>query len=101
MVFYRLLSIFFASSHFSVCFYVWINSCNKLDLLVNDGISLVLVKMRNCVMQNTNGKMRNEKMRNNVDWSFRPRDCNNYRVDLVAASDSDTGFIAAMLRFYL
>ena len=28
----------------------------------------------------------------------RPRDCNNYRVDLVAASDADTGFIAAMLR---
>ena len=33
----------------------------KLDLLVNNGISLVLGKMRNCVMQNTNGKMRNEK----------------------------------------
>jgi len=62
---------FFALSHFSVCFYVWINSCNKLDLLVNDGISLVLVKMRNCVMQNTNGKMQNEKMWNDGDWSTR------------------------------
>ena len=28
----------------------------------------------------------------------RPRDCNNYRVDLVAASDADTGFITAVLR---
>ena len=33
----------------------------KLDLLVNNGISLVLGKMRNCVMQNTNGKRRKEK----------------------------------------
>jgi len=43
----------------------------KLDLLVNNGISLVLGKMRNCVMQNTNGRMRNEKMQNNGDWSTR------------------------------
>ena len=44
-----------------MCFYVWINSCNRLDLLVNNGISLELGKMRNCVMQNTNSKMWNEK----------------------------------------
>ena len=43
----------------------------KLDLLVNNGISLVLGKMWNCVMQNTNGKMQNEKMRNNGDLSTR------------------------------
>jgi len=103
MVFYRLLSIFFASSHFSVCFYVWINSCNRLDLLVNNGISLVLGKMRNCVMQNTNGKMRNEKKYRTtvICPHVRPRDCNNYRFDLLAASDADTGFSAALLRFYL
>jgi len=47
MVFYHLLSIFFALSHLSVCFYVCINSCNKLDLLVNNGISLVLGTLRN------------------------------------------------------
>ena len=53
-------------------------------------------------MQNTNGKMRNEKCGTMVIGPHvRPRDCNNYRVDLVAASDADTGFIAAMLRFYL
>ena len=76
----------------------------KLDLLVNtcNGISLVLGKMRNCVMQNTNGKMQNEKCGTMVICPHvRPRVCNNYRVDLVAASDADTGFIAAMLRFYL
>ena len=74
----------------------------KLDLLVNNGISLVLGKMRNCVMQTTNGKMRNEKCGTMVIGPHvRPRDCNNYRVDLVAASNADTGFIAAMLRFYL
>jgi len=93
---------FLASSHFSVCFYIWIKSCNKLDLLVNNGISLVLGKMRNCVMQNTDGKMRNEKMRNDGPH-VRACDCNcnNYRFDLVAASDADTGFIAALLGFYL
>jgi len=54
-------------------------------------------------MQNTNGKMQNEKKCGTmvIGPHVRPRDCNNYRVDLVAASDADTGFMAAMLRFYL
>ena len=28
-----------------------------------------------------------------IGLHVRPRDCNNYRVDLVAASDADTGFM--------
>ena len=38
--------LFCALSHFSMCFYVWINSCNKLNLLVNHRISLVFGRMR-------------------------------------------------------
>jgi len=54
-------------------------------------------------MQNTNDKMQNEKKCGTmvIGPHVRPRDCNNYRVDLVAESDADTGFMAAMLRFYL
>ena len=60
-------------------------------------------KMRNGVMQNTNGKMRNEKKCGTmvIGPHVRPRDCNNYRVDLMAASDADTGFSTVLLGFYL
>ena len=54
-------------------------------------------------MQNTNGKMRNEKKCGTmvIGPHVRPRDCNNYRVDLMAASDADTGFSTVLLGFYL
>ena len=67
MVFYRLLLIFLLKVTLVCAFTFGLT----VDLLVNNGISLVLGKMRNCVMQNTNGKMRNEKMWNNGDWSTR------------------------------
>ena len=85
-----------------VCvFYICINSCNRLDLLVNNRISLNLGKMRNCVMQNTNGKMRNEKKCGTtaIGPHVRPRDCKNYTVDLVAASDAEAELSAALFVF--
>ena len=56
MVFYRLLSIFLLRVTLVCVFTFGLTVVTKLDLLVNNGISLVLGKM-----QNTNGKMRNEK----------------------------------------
>ena len=68
MVFYRLLSIFFLRVTLMCVVTFGLTVVTKLDLLVNNGINLVLGKMRNCVMQNTNGKMRNEK--NAEQWWF-------------------------------
>ena len=82
-----------------MCFYVWINSCNRLDLLVNNGISLELGNMRNCVMQNTNSKMWNEKCGTTVIGPHVPikeedmkKNCHTWKDELSSRGKAKTCF---------
>ena len=88
---------FFASSHLVCVFTFGLTVVTKLDLLVNtcNGISLVLGKMRNCVMQNTNGKMQNEKMRNNGDLSTRQATWKEFRIGTTSLFCGWKGYLAS------